>query len=152
MKAPKNKPGRLNIEAVAWMLDPASRVEVLWGAVLLEAVRDLNGLGRSERATRPPAYYAVSAARWFTSTLGGEAERAGSFLWICKALGLDPDRTRMAAWPDNGVPAFERPESRKHGRRGRMSADEREALAIAASHASKARKDSAPGTAVAEAP
>ena len=52
----------------------------LWAAVLEQAIQDFNR----------GYFYAENARAWFES----ESEEIGSFLWICRMLGVDAERTR----------------------------------------------------------
>jgi len=68
---------------------------LLWGAVLLAAVEDLNSekLGASEMS--PGARMAVvkDTKHWF---LDDNNKEINSFRGICDVLGLDPHATRLA--------------------------------------------------------
>jgi hypothetical protein len=119
----RNEAGHLNVRAITRMIDAPTPELKLWAAVLEQAARDLNSL--ASRDQYPPGGYAVLAQRWFTNTLGGAAERPGSFLWVCKILDLDPDRARLACWPENGVAPCELPiRRRKQGRPRKASPDQ----------------------------
>jgi hypothetical protein len=52
----------------------------LWAAVLEQAIQDFNR----------GYFYADRAREWFQS----ESEEVGSFLWICKMLSVDAERTK----------------------------------------------------------
>jgi hypothetical protein len=52
----------------------------LWAAVLEQAIEDFNR----------GYFYADRARAWFQS----ESEEVGSFLWICRMLSVDAERTK----------------------------------------------------------
>ena len=52
----------------------------LWAAVLEQAIKDFSR----------GYFYADRARAWFES----ESEEVGSFLWICRTLGVDSECTR----------------------------------------------------------
>lgn len=60
----------------------------LWGNVLLQALRDLTGIGIENRSRLDVGI--ASARAWFASDL----DDVGSFVWICDLLGFHPDHVR----------------------------------------------------------
>jgi hypothetical protein len=81
-----------NLEGGGWQIsgcsDPVEKIPCfqspekrLWAGVLLQAFKDLRpGNNKAQQ----------KAMRWFRSN----TERAGSFLWICYILDLNPARIR----------------------------------------------------------
>lgn len=65
------------------MNDPERK---LWASVLLQAITDLRGQDAASR----------SARAWFAST----ETAAGSFIWVCHHLSLDPDAARRRVLGD----------------------------------------------------
>lgn len=82
-------------------LDPW--VKELAFAILLQAIRDT----RSREQSRQAAVWREDAFRWFTA----QKDSAGSFVWVCDVLGIDPGKTRAIIWKQNGFVPGDEPRS-----------------------------------------
>lgn len=76
---------------------PLSNEQRLWAAVLQQAVADAGGR-KPKGNTRNDRRVVMDSARYWFARKG---RGVGSFLWVCEALGLDPDALRpkiRGAW------------------------------------------------------
>lgn len=72
------------------MLMNDDNCRALWASVMIQAIKDLDGKYSTDRKL---AYHYV-----FLEPDGG----AGSFLWVCGVLGLEPDAVRAAVMTREG--------------------------------------------------
>ena len=71
-----------------------NKYQILWAAVLLQAIKDLRHKGFNKKNC---LYWRGKAKYWLSSRKGGEQ----SFVWVCNVLDIDPDRTRRAIFKNN---------------------------------------------------
>jgi len=75
-------------------MNDATGCKALWSAVMSRAILDVR---KKPRASMRPAqkngagYLKRTAETWLTAK---QNKDAGSFLWVCESLEIDPDRTR----------------------------------------------------------
>lgn len=97
----KRAPIQIACEAAPLLSEGTRR---LWLAALEGARTDLQLAGSTHWSHRPKRSvdfpHPAMERAWFQSS----SDRTGSFLWICRALGLDPDYWRRGLMADSWSP------------------------------------------------